>query len=185
MAVVYQINCGGGAASPFTADAFGTGAGTSSTGTAIDLSFAANPAPQAVYQSDRYGSPVTYTITGLTPLKAYTVRLHFAEIYVYTTPGQRVFDVTINGTTVLSSYDIIADVGAQMRAASKEFTATSNGSGQIIVAANGIVDQGKFNGIEILTITAPATKLAVQRRAPGFPPKAPIPGIARLGAGIL
>ncbi len=41
----------------------------------------------------------------------YEVRLHFAEIYWEQT-NQRIFDVLIEGQTVLDEYDIVADVGA-------------------------------------------------------------------------
>jgi hypothetical protein len=46
----------------------------------INTSSVADPAPQAVYDTERYGN-FTYTVPGLTPGAAYTVRLHFAEIY--------------------------------------------------------------------------------------------------------
>ena len=39
-----------------------------------------NPAPQAVYQSNRFGT-FSYTDPGLTANASYTVRLHFAETY--------------------------------------------------------------------------------------------------------
>src|SRR6185437_11990698 len=73
-----QINAGGSATSPFIADADFSGGATASAGNAIDTSGVSNPAPQAVYQSNRYGN-FTYTIPGLTASGAYTVRLHFAE----------------------------------------------------------------------------------------------------------
>ena len=53
----------------------------------------ADPAPQAVYQSNRYGN-FTYTIPGLTAGGSYTVRLHFAESY-WTAAGKRTFNVLI------------------------------------------------------------------------------------------
>src|ERR1700737_3883457 len=42
------------------------------------ISFRANPAPLAVYQSERYGT-FSYIISGLTAGAAYTVNLHFTE----------------------------------------------------------------------------------------------------------
>ena len=42
------------------------------------------------------------------------VRLYFANRYTGTSqPGQRVFNVSINGSTVLDHYDIVADAGDQ------------------------------------------------------------------------
>jgi hypothetical protein len=74
------IDSGGGAAGSFLADTDVSGGSTYSTTAAIDTSGVTNPAPQAVYQTERYGN-FTYTIPGLTPGASYTVRLHFAEIY--------------------------------------------------------------------------------------------------------
>jgi hypothetical protein len=43
------------------------------------------------------------------------VTLYFDETYV-TAAGQRVFSVSINGTNVLSSFDIYASAGGQNKA---------------------------------------------------------------------
>ena len=105
-----QINAGGGAASPFIADTDFSGGLTANNSSAINTSGVSNPAPQAVYQSNRYGN-FSYAVPGLTAGKMYTVRLHFAETY-WTAAGQRVFNVSINGQQVLSNFDIIASAGA-------------------------------------------------------------------------
>jgi hypothetical protein len=52
------------------------------------------------------------------------VRLHFAES-AWTALGQRLFDVSINGTTVLSNLDIYATAGGQFKAVIEELTATT------------------------------------------------------------
>ena len=96
-----QINAGGSAASPFVVDTDFTGGTTTSTGNTIDTSGVSTPAPQAVYQSNRYGN-FSYTIPNLTPNAAYTVRLYFAETY-WTQVGQRTFNVSLNGQQVLSA----------------------------------------------------------------------------------
>src|SRR5277367_5723558 len=69
----------------------------------------ANAAPMGVYQHSRAGIS-TYTIPSLTAGTQYTVLLHFAETY-FTAAGDRVFNVAINGMTVLSNLDIYATVG--------------------------------------------------------------------------
>jgi hypothetical protein len=107
-----------------------------------------NPAPHAVYQYNRYGSS-TYTIPNLTPNSTYRVRLHFAESY-WTAPGQRVFNVSINGTTQLSNFDIIAAAGAQNRAVIRDLYAPANGSGQMVIQFTTVTDNAQINGIEIL-----------------------------------
>ena len=73
-----------------------TGGATAATTNAISTTGITNPAPQSVYQHNRYGN-FTYTIPGLTAGASYTVRLDFAEEY-WTTAGSRTFNVLINGT---------------------------------------------------------------------------------------
>ncbi len=56
------------------------------------------------------------------------VRLYFVDAWDGTTePGDRVFDVVIEGETVLNDYDIVADVGPDT-GTMKNFTVTSDGT---------------------------------------------------------
>ena len=142
-----RLNAGGGAAGAFAADANFTGGNTATVASAIDTS-AANAAPAAVYQSERWGNS-TYTIPGLTAGTSYTVRLHFAETY-WTATGKRKFNVALNGASVLSDFDVFAAAGAANKAVVRDFTATANSSGQIVIAlTQGSVDQAKISGIEV------------------------------------
>ena len=50
----------------------------------------------------------------------YTVRLHFAELDDVK-PGQRVFDVKLQGQTVLKDFDILKEAKAPLTALVKEF----------------------------------------------------------------
>ena len=147
LAAVLQINCGGDAVGPFVADQFVTGGATYSAGSAVETSGAANAAPPSVYQSERYGN-FDYLLGGFTPGTGYTVRLHFAEIY-WNAPGQRVFNVKINGAQVLTNLDIFAEVGRN-QALVREFSAVSNASGQILVQYSSVVDSAKSSAIEVL-----------------------------------
>jgi hypothetical protein len=152
-ASTYAVNAGGSAAGNFQADAFFSGGTTASTTNAIDTSGVSNPAPQAVYQSERYGN-FTYTFPNLQAGASYTVRLHFAEFY-WSNAGQRVFNVSINGNQVLTNFDIIAAAGAKNKAIIEQFNTTANGSGQIAIQFSTVVDNAKVSGIEILQGTAP------------------------------
>ena len=76
----YRVNSGGGTASPFIADAFFSGGTAGSTSATIDTSGVTNPAPQAVYQTERWNNN-TYTFPNLIAGTSYKVRLHFAEIF--------------------------------------------------------------------------------------------------------
>jgi len=139
-------NSGGGDAS-FAADEDFTGGGTAVTANTITVAGVTNAAPMAVYQSERAGA-FTYTIPGMVAGSQHTVLLHFAEFY-WTAAGKRVFNVAINGTPVLSNFDIYALVGAN-KALVEQFTATANSSGQIVISyTNGTADQPKSSGIEI------------------------------------
>jgi hypothetical protein len=146
------VSNAGGGDSTFVADEYVAGGGTDTSGNTIVTTGVANAAPAAVYQSERAGT-FTYTIPGLTSGTQYVVLLHFAEFY-WTAAGKRQFNVTINGTTVLTNFDIFATVGAN-KALVKQFTATANSSGQIVIAyTNGAVDQPKSSGIEIQEVSS-------------------------------
>ena len=149
---VYRINCGStSAVSPFTADQYSSGGTQRTVTNTITVSGVTNAAPAAVYQSERYGAS-TYTLPNLTAGGQYTVRLHFAELY-QTATGKRVFNVAINGTTVLSKFDIYATAGTNYKAVVRDFTATANASGQIVIALTTVTDNATIGGIEILTST--------------------------------
>jgi phosphatidylinositol-3-phosphatase len=152
---VYRVNSGGGAAAPYTADAFFNGGQSKAVTTLINLNGAIDPAPQAVYQSWREGSKRSptfmYLLPGLTPGAAYTVRLHFAENVVGKS-GSRRFNVSINGAVVLSNFDVFATAGGKNKALVQTFTATANASGQLTVAFSGVTQNQPaiVNGIEVL-----------------------------------
>jgi hypothetical protein len=146
------IDSGGGAVANFVADTDFSGGNTYTTTATIDLSAVTNPAPMAVYQTERWGA-FTYTNPGLTPGAPYTVRLHFAEIW-FSSSGQRLFNVAINGTPVLSNFDIVATAGAPNKATIQQFTAQADGSGNIsIVYSQGSADWPKSSGLEIIAGT--------------------------------
>jgi hypothetical protein len=117
-----------------------------SAGTAASTTHAiANTADPKLYQTERYGK-FTYNFT--VPNGTYNVVLKFAEIY-WTAVGKRVFNVAINGTPVLTNFDIIAAVGAPYTAIDKTFvTATSTGAVTIQFTA-GSADLPKISAIEI------------------------------------
>jgi malectin (di-glucose binding ER protein)/ricin-type beta-trefoil lectin protein/putative Ig domain-containing protein len=142
-----DISAGGPAASPYVADEDFTGGATSATTNAISTTGVTDPAPQSVYQHNRYGN-FTYTIPGLTAGASYTVRLHFAEEY-WTTAGSRTFNVLINGTQVLTNFDIFATAGGEYKAVVEPFTATASSTGTITIQFVTVKDNAQINGIEI------------------------------------
>jgi hypothetical protein len=125
------------------------GGSTASTSNVINTSLIPAPVPpQSVYQTERYG-PMTYTVTGLSAGRSYTVQLHFPEFY-WTSAGQRRFNVLINGTQVLTEFDIIANTGAPYVALEENFSAQADASGRITVQlTNGSADLAKISGLAI------------------------------------
>ncbi|HMF78363.1 MAG TPA: malectin domain-containing carbohydrate-binding protein [Bryobacteraceae bacterium] len=105
---VYQVRGGGGAASPFVADQFFTGGGAGApVNDPISTVGVIDPAPVPVYQTEHNSGQFTYTFPNLTPNAPYLVRLHFAEIF-FSQPGQRLFNVAVNGIPLLTNFDIVA-----------------------------------------------------------------------------
>jgi hypothetical protein len=155
---VLGINCGGsqigffrfGAPPPAFAQDYDYQGGktdsVSDTGKAIDTQVP-NAAPAGVYQCERWGK-CAYTI----PVRQgppCTVRLHFTEVKLE--PGQRKFNVDINGRRVLTDYDIAAD-GGKYKAVVKDIPAISpDANGNIVIAfTRGSADEPKICGIQIL-----------------------------------
>jgi outer membrane protein assembly factor BamB len=84
--------------------------------------------------------------------RGFTVRLVFAEPDDVG-PGQRIFDVAVQGTTVLKNFDIAKESGGRRRSIVKEFTGISAGS-QLVVrltsSAQAAVRGPILCGIEII-----------------------------------
>jgi hypothetical protein len=92
----------------------------------------------------------SFPVASGTPVE---VRLYFANRYTGTSGvGQRVFDVSVNSTTVLDHYDIVADVGDQT-GTMKAFDVTSTGN--ITIDFKHEVENPLINGIEIVKEGAP------------------------------
>jgi Malectin domain len=141
------INAGGPAVSPFVADTDFAGGSTINHANTIDLTGVTNPAPMQVYQTARVGN-FTYTIPGLTAGSSHSVRLHFAETF-WTAAGKRKFNVSINGTQVLTSFDIFAAAGGMNKALIQQFTVNANTSGQYVIQFTSVVDKSLISGIEV------------------------------------
>jgi hypothetical protein len=142
-----EINCGGPAVAPFIADADFAGGGTISHANTINLTGVTNPAPMAVYQTARTGN-FSYTISGFNPGSSHTVRLHFAETF-FSTTGSRTFNVSINGTKVLTNFDIVAVAGAMNKALIEQFTEPASSTGDYVITFASVVNQSLVSGIEI------------------------------------
>jgi len=151
-----RVNCGGPAATDsqgrswsadqaYTSGGWGYVNGSAETTTSNPI---ANTQDDVLYQSGRWGSNLEYRFT--LSNKQWRVRLKFAEIYSpFTNPGQRVFNVFIEGNPVLSSFDIVASAGGQYTAVDYTFDVTLT-DGVLNITTTNITDNPKFSAIEIL-----------------------------------
>ena len=143
--VLLAVNAGG---SPFTAtdgtayqaDTLVSGGETYKTTAAI-----AGTADDALYQSKRYGN-FTYNVPVATG--DYVVTLKFAEIY-FSAPGRRVFDVLIEGGTVVSNLDVFAQAG--QNTAYDVTVAVRVTDGTLTITFRSIVDNAMVSAILIKT----------------------------------
>jgi hypothetical protein len=67
-----------------------------------------------LYETERWGPSLDYSVDTIigeyNQEYTYNVQIHFAEIY-WSNPGERVFDIEIEGLKVLENFDIMADAG--------------------------------------------------------------------------
>ena len=152
-----KVNCGGSAVTGgWVADTGYSGGTAKSTTSAIAN---ATNAPQAVYQTRRYAPTLTYSFPAV-PDGTYTIRLHFAELYC-SAVGQRRFNVSIEGQTQLTNFDIYQAAGGKYRAVVRTFENVAV-SGGLQIQGVASVDGAQFNGIEILAeVDARKTAVAV------------------------
>jgi hypothetical protein len=111
----------------------------------VSNSISGSPAAP-LYQTCRYGS-FSYQFSA--PNGAYTVRLKFAEVS-RNSSGQRLFNVAINGTPVLSNFDIYAAAGGEFKAVDKAFPVNVTNGQITILFTPGSVDAPMINAIEIV-----------------------------------
>jgi hypothetical protein len=150
-----SINCGGGrpgffrfgdTTTGFSADQDFKGGNTASSRDEIDLS-ATNSAPAEVYQTERWGD--CFYIIPVGEEGTRTVRLHFVEVRFG--PGERKFNVDINGQRVLADFDIAA-VAGKNRPLIKDFDGINpDPDGNIVITfSRGSANEPKICGIQVL-----------------------------------
>jgi len=122
---VYRIHTGGGAYTNSAGLLF-IGDSYFNTGSVVTTTAAiANTTDGPLYQSQRTDAAAApelqYSIA--VPQGTYTVKLFFAEI-VATGAGQRVFNVRLENTTVLTNFDIFTAAGGANKAITRSFNVT-------------------------------------------------------------
>ena len=116
----------------------------------------------ALHQTERWDSQ-TFTYTFNVTPGSYRVSLYEASLYASVcNAGGRVFDVAINGTTVMSNYDMYTEIGACLKEQIKRFVVVT-ATGQIkIDFMVGSASNPKINAIEIIPGTSTPVLDAVQ-----------------------
>lgn len=164
-----KINAGGQASGDWIADSHFTGGAQANPRTApVDVSQVTNPAPQYVYQTERYGiggTNFSYTLTDLVPSATYKLRLHFNEFY-FETAGARVFNVTANGGNLLQNFDVYAAAGGKNIAIVREFTLKADSNGTIQLGFDKVVENPKISGIELDRVVFPISPAKISSGNP-------------------
>ena len=160
--VIYRVNAGGSAVAsldngPDWASGQGavpgvqvSGGNNATYGTDPSSLTPAVPAatPPAIFNSERWG-PQTWTLDVPTGKNVH-VNLYFANRYGGTsTAGQRVFNVAVNGSAVLTNYDIVADVGDQT-GTMKSFATTGDANGHVTIDLGAVVENPLIDGVEVV-----------------------------------
>lgn len=144
---VVQVDSGGPEVSSFVADTDFSGGAIFGTADTIDVTGVSKSIPAQVFQSARTGN-FAYTISGFTPGSSHSVRLHFAEL-LFDGPNLRTFNVTINGTPVLSNFDIFAASGDMDKALTEQFSEAADANGAYVITFTPVIGDALLNGLEI------------------------------------
>ena len=152
-----RVNAGGPAYTDSLGRVWSADSNFSSGGSVFTPNPVTGTPDPTLYQTAHFGStpPLTYTFS--VPNGGYTVSLKFDE-NGFTSAGQRVFDIIINGQTVHSGFDIFAQAGAQFQAADIAFPVTVT-NGQIVIQFLALVFNPRVSGIEILPGSPPSPSI--------------------------
>ncbi|WP_167855723.1 malectin domain-containing carbohydrate-binding protein [Hymenobacter fodinae] len=169
---IYQLNSGGPSLrigqSTFAADDYFSPAPGTTYSTSARI---AGTPDDALYQTERYGSTGQLRYALPVTNGTYQVVLHFAEIY-WSGPGQRVFDVSLEGARVLDNYDIFVKAGANT-AITETFTVTVNDGilnlDMSSLPQDGGVDYPKLSALQILPSSLPVAEVNSFKELQAYP----------------
>jgi hypothetical protein len=164
---MYRINCGGldytdSAGNLWAADFLFQGGDAFNTVDPI-----AETNEQMLYQSERYdtGTPGPLYSLPLSRPGVYLVNLKFADIFYGTSlPGDRIFDVIIENTVVVSNFDITAIAGWATAIDLSFFVEVTDGS--LDISIRNVVQSGKINAIEVLARPEVSPSAAMNAASP-------------------
>lgn len=107
----------------------------------------------SIYQTERWsGEPEGFRYSAEVPNGRYVVSLYFAEVYPGTfARGARVFDVAVEGVTVLDEFDIYALAGANT-ALERSFLVDVNDERLDIHFKKGALQNPKVNALSVVRV---------------------------------
>jgi hypothetical protein len=100
-----------------------------------------------VFQDSRTGS-FTYTVQGFAPTSHHTVTLYFVEP-AFDAVNSRLFNVSINGTTVLSNFDIFLAAGDMNTPVAQQLAAAADGTGKYVITFTPVLGEALLSGLQI------------------------------------
>ncbi len=128
----------------WSADQYFSGGFTYATATTTAIG---GTVEDTLYRSERFGN-FSYNLP--VPNGTYAVTLAFAEIY-WTSAGQRLFNVSIEGQPVISNLDIFATVGANAALNLTFQTAVTDGTLNITFVT--VQDNAKVSAVRVVAVT--------------------------------
>ena len=141
-----KVNCGGPAlAGGWVADTGYLNGGIWTTALAVAN---ATSAPLALYQRERSGAPLRYSLASV-PNGTYLVRLHFNDMSRAGGVGLRVFNVYLEGALAEANLDVFALAGGSLRALVRSYNVTVTGGNGLQLELTRISGYPQLNGIEI------------------------------------
>jgi hypothetical protein len=153
-----QINMGGGQYTDTTgqlwlADQYFTG--STNTYAVTNAIAGTNNAP--LYQNERYGKNFGYNIPVTNG--TYIIDLNFAELY-WNAAAKRIFNVALEGQTILQNFDIWSQAGGQYKALTKSFQVTVT-DGVLNVNFSTSVDNAQITSLRLLPASSPSSSSGV------------------------
>jgi hypothetical protein len=141
------IKSGGPAVSSFRADEDYSGGAVVATTGAITTVSVPTGLPMELFQSSRAGN-FSYDVKGFAPNSNHTVTLYFIEP-TFNGVGSRLFNVAINGRTVLSNFDIFLAAGDNDTPLVEKFSAAANGNGEYVITFTPVLGDALVSGLQI------------------------------------
>ena len=126
-------------------DTFNGGASAYSVADTVEIAGTEN---DAMYRSEIYNA-FKLTVPVATP-GLYKIVMHFAELY-FDTVGARIFDIKLEGETVLSNLDLVEETGGKFVAIQYTFFPFIT-DGAVDIEGVNIANFAKLNGVEIILL---------------------------------